>query len=659
MNRKSRLISVFFFIVCSLAHAADWMPDAHLEQAIREELEIPDGIPMLLEDMTELSHLVVEHDIESLKGLEHAINLEFLHIGRSEVSDLTPLAELENLRVLKLYNNRITDITPLSGLINLKVLQLQVNQIADISSLAGLVGLQELNLEDNLLTDISPLQALVHLKTLNLGGNQILDFTPIYGLVGIETLRLGLEGSEIPIDSEVLEILNPVDRPVACDIASEPVLPRIENREYPSVFSSHLDIENRPDLSPLEVLTLSDFSFGYAPFRPVAPHLMFLRSIENKIQRGGVDLDKVVSAHHQATTVNPNMLFLVEIPYFDGRVFNLHEDSPYWLRNPDGTRAKRQWYVDHLGNEYWEPLLDFTKPEVQELIVDHAVAVAECGLYDGIWLDRWHRDLEDYFTLEIEFSARDKILKGIRAAVRDDFLIIVNATWQKIPRWTSVVNGIFVETWPRDNTEVYKREDYRVYEESLIWYEGNLREPQITLLSGEVKSYIDPMSPLAQRQMRVFTTLSLTHSDGYVAIRRTEPDADQVWYDFWDAPLGRPIGEKAQLYRGRDGVFIREFTNGWAIYNRSGTAQEIELPQEVSGWSSGVEHQRRHTLADLDGEIYLKAETSPTADVNGDGTVNILDLVIVANAFGETAPDVNGDGVVNILDLVVVANAFQ
>ena len=35
-----------------------------------------------------------------------------------------------------------------------------------------------------------------------------------------------------------------------------------------------------------------------------------------------------------------------------------------------------------------------------------------------------------------------------------------------------------------------------------------------------------------------------------------------------------------------------------------------------------------------------------------------LDLVIVANAFGETDPDLNGDGVVNILDLVAVANAF-
>lgn len=45
-------------------------------------------------------------------------------------------------------------------------------------------------------------------------------------------------------------------------------------------------------------------------------------------------------------------------------------------------------------------------------------------------------------------------------------------------------------------------------------------------------------------------------------------------------------------------------------------------------------------------------------DLNADGAVNILDLVIVANAIGETdsEADVNGDGAVNILDLVLVAN---
>ena len=48
-------------------------------------------------------------------------------------------------------------------------------------------------------------------------------------------------------------------------------------------------------------------------------------------------------------------------------------------------------------------------------------------------------------------------------------------------------------------------------------------------------------------------------------------------------------------------------------------------------------------------------------DVNGDGVVNILDLVAVSAKFGQKdagTADVNGDGVVDIRDLVLVAGAF-
>ena len=52
-----------------------------------------------------------------------------------------------------------------------------------------------------------------------------------------------------------------------------------------------------------------------------------------------------------------------------------------------------------------------------------------------------------------------------------------------------------------------------------------------------------------------------------------------------------------------------------------------------------------------------------TADVNNDGSVNILDLVVIASDLGNAgtnlAADVNGDGVVNILDLILVAGMFD
>ena len=58
-------------------------------------------------------------------------------------------------------------------------------------------------------------------------------------------------------------------------------------------------------------------------------------------------------------------------------------------------------------------------------------------------------------------------------------------------------------------------------------------------------------------------------------------------------------------------------------------------------------------------------ETLRAADVNSDGIIDILDLVLIASHFGGTVaedqtpnPDVNGDGHINILDLVLVASHF-
>ena len=54
----------------------------------------------------------------------------------------------------------------------------------------------------------------------------------------------------------------------------------------------------------------------------------------------------------------------------------------------------------------------------------------------------------------------------------------------------------------------------------------------------------------------------------------------------------------------------------------------------------------------------------PPWDINEDGKVNILDLVIISKHLGESQPanprvDVDSNGIVNILDMVIVANAMQ
>ena len=673
----------------------DWMPDAHLGQAVRKALDIPDEIPIHPGDMTGLHNLFVieiEHDVRSLKGLEYAMNLkvlvidrskvsdltplaglenlESLSVVRSEVSDLTPLVELENLRVLKLgKNHRISDITPLAGLVNLERLELHDNKISDLAPLTGLVNLERLHLNDNKISDLAPLTELVNLEVLQLHYNQISDLTPLRNLTKLELLTI--IGN--PIDYTQLGNLPAELRQCRVDASSykAPIAERIQNRTYPSIGVRDYVLETRGQRT-MEIFTRFDLVFGALPFIPLREWTTrwltawgFPPVLKNLSTRVG-HIDEMIEIHTEVLQRNPNMILLIGLDFQNGLFERYGEDWEGWLRDKEGNRLTSRWRT-YTGEEDWDNLIDFTKPVVIEQIVQQAKAISECGLYDGIWLDHWGegKRLQGVYTAEEEYIAKDTILQRIREVVPDDFFILVNNNRRKLqPRWAPYVNGIymesgrdFLETRP-DGPDGYTFAGIRDIEEALLWNETKLRKPTLNLLEGEV-SYVKPIdSPEVKQIVRFFTTMTLTHSNASVYMLHY---SDFHWYRFYDAPLGQPVGgdeTKAQLYEDREGLFIREFTNGWAVYNRSGTAQEIELPQEVYGWNSGVKNQRRHTLADLDGEIYLKAETLPTADVNGDGVVNIQDLVIVANAFGEAAPDLNGDGVVNIQDLVIVANAF-
>ena len=256
----------------------------------------------------------------------------------------------------------------------------------------------------------------------------------------------------------------------------------------------------------------------------------------------------------------------------------------------------------------------------------------------------------------------EAILKRIRERVRDDFLIVVNTNTETASVSAPYINGLFLEsgvpgTWDDP------AKGFQTLQNTLSWAEKNLRTPEVNAFEG--RAYDDePLdSPANLRWMRAVTALSLTFSDGYVLFTTDWWEGVHMhwhyWYDFWDADLGKPVGEKSQLYEETPGLYIREFTNGWAVYNHSGEAQVVTLPEEVQAVASGLVNTE-HALPNLDGEMYLRIKPESPADVNGDGVVNIFDLTIVAQAIGtdDRQGDVNGDGLINVFDLVVVANAF-
>ena len=360
------------------------IPDPTLERVIREKLGLSAKILLTDVEMQRLWDLVVlESDIANLQGLEHAVNLRFLHLSNSRIVDLTPLANLVSLEVLKLYGNEITDITPLAN--------------------------------------------LTKLKELNLSGNQITDFSPISELSGVD---FGY-----------------------CEIPRFSTIDRVKNRNYPSIFSAWHNIINLPTLSYSERLAHHDLHFCCPLFG-----LSFAET-----EQGVKLVGDLRAARNQRDTIleqNPNMLFLVGISYYGVHPDMYPEDWPYWLRDENGNR------VQDVG--WSELLIDFTIPGAQDLFVQQAVAVAECGLYDGIFLDWWSEEWnalynrntgKRYYDLEVEVKAKVSILRRIREAVGDDFLILVNTNRSKIPRSAPYVNGTFMETL-RDHKEATHTLDF-------------------------------------------------------------------------------------------------------------------------------------------------------------------------------------------------------
>ena len=691
------LVLILFGVASSVGMAQEeWIPDANLRQAVRESLKLPDDVLLTQLEMKRLTELdAQDRQITNLTGVEHAINLTWLNLGANEIRDLSPLAELIHLEALWVYVNPLSDISPLTNLANLKTLDLGVCQIANIRPLANLKKLEILRLDDNgLIEDIAPLSNLMMLTELGLTGNRIVDISSLANLRNLEILRLHynqiqditplanltslrelwLTGNRIEDISslEKLTLLeelrirnNPItdDRPLDilslthleydefCVFPGRPIQERIQNRSYPSVVQAWEDILNRPSL--LYEARLAHHDLFWSPefglrFQKTSDGIQLVGNLNEARRRRDVLLE-----------MNPNMIFILQLPMRDA-----DPDSPFYKAVYDDSFS---WVRDETGNrvEAWPGhfLLDFTHPGQQDIIVQQALAIAQCGLYDGIFLDWWDEDnlvlgtgqkIDGYRGNEVEQRARDTILQRIRAGVGDDFLIIANTNRRKIPRTGWAINGTFMETG-RDYDRGYTYDGLIEIESTLLWAEENLRESRINCLEGWGIPTESPDSPRNLRWMRVFTTMSLTHSDGYV-LYNGGIQHEHYWYDFWDADLDQPIGEKAQLYENREGLFIREFTNGWAVYNRSGKAQEIRLPEQAIGVESDLRNIT-HIISDLDGEIYLKSTTN-RHDVNGDGIVNILDLVAVANGFGTNEPDVNDDGIVNVLDLVAVANAF-
>ena len=528
-----------------------------------------------------------------LSPLANLLHLEDLWLQGIGITDISPLAGLVNLRSLYISHNAISDASPLAGLRNLRVLAISQNPISDISALANLrqlvdlgfwhdparpsnlnlsllanlLNLEVLSLSGNGITDITPLARLENLRYLHIVNNHIADFSPLAGLTNLRELWIKKNWTT---DVSMLTHLNLTTFEYDEFCIFEPLAPsvadRIKNRSFPSIALPGSSLVNENSLGWLawdddrehyyDLAAKHDLAyFGNIGRYKVTWHLTSKESTELLSTRISGDLSAALSEREQYNQRNPNFIFLPGTTlHLTPDLDSFPPDSDLWLRDADGQIMKNYQPWD-------EYLLNILNPDVQQLLIDRIVAVAECGLYDGVLIDDLLEHGLGYWgdeyigTDEEVIDAHAAIFAGVRARVREDFLMVANANITKLTHYAAFLNGGFMEIGDK-GLGGYTHERLMEIEDTLLWNQANLREPQVTILQGGgVPEAVD--SPTNLRWMRVFTTMSLTLSDGYSIYRVPHEiggyiQGVHIWYDFWDAPLGQPVGERDPTLRNTE-----------------------------------------------------------------------------------------------------------
>jgi len=235
-----------------------FIPDTALRTFIEKELNKNPGETITQEEMNTLEFLALggRLEVKNLRGLETATNLQILTIGsvKSQVSDLTPLANLNKLHTLYVFANQVSDLTPLANLNELRFLNFSANQVSDLTPLANLNELDYLDLNGNQIFDLTPLTNLTGLRELVLSNNQVSDLTPLANLN--ELRRLELAANQVS-DLTPLANLNELRRlELAVNQVSDlTLLTNLSNlREIDFAWNNVSDLSPLTALSDLEKL---------------------------------------------------------------------------------------------------------------------------------------------------------------------------------------------------------------------------------------------------------------------------------------------------------------------------------------------------------------------------------------------------------------------
>ena len=689
------------------------IPDPNLRTAVAEELGKSLNAPITAEEMNGLRRLEAENrGIRDLTGLHFAtnlgelfltgnqisdlspivglINLRTLHLfdnpipdmslvkglknltelafNDARVSDLSPLAVLTNLRELHFAGNNVSDLSPLAGLTKLDTLYFPRNNISDLSPLAGLINLEVLSFWTNNISDISPLSGLINLKHFDFGANEITDLSPLTGLVNLRGMRTW--GNPISDISPLAEItsLEAVDICGAelSDLSPLAALPRLKELYLVNVGNS--DISSLSKLTGLTRLNLAENNIS-----------------DISALAGLTNLKWMAVNHNNITDFSP--------------LDRLRENTKIvWYDNPGfpkgGPKIEGPWLWVVLPDTALNSGRDLLSEATDGRVTEEKIATNGATVGKPVGAEMWT-------SHELPPTGRENIKDMFKHDIPDGVIYGVVSLYS--PR--------------RQDTTMHVGSEHGVK----VWLNGGLVHTRLQERHGEDYSDFFPVT-LKQGRNVVLVAIGSRpfRTNGFFGFAPgTQYSVESgVGYAFSDSPIhiddtftfdvrAENVSNLAgwqfdiafdpsvlEAVDVSEGDFLKSdgrstFFQRGRIDNASGNITGLSTARLADSGMSGSGILLQVTFMAKSGgesdltldnfefgsitgedipaaplEIRITVEERlTTGDVNRDGRVSILDLILVAQQLGKRLPpnspeDINGDGIVNIFDLTLVAQGI-
>ena len=544
---------------------------------------------------------------------EEMATLTRLNVHNAGIRDLTGLEFATNLGEIKCNNNLISDLSPLAELVSLHVVEFRRNTISDLSPIADLINLNWLVVPHNLIQDLSPIVGLISLHGLDISHNVIVDLSPLAGLIKLNRIWMN---ENPPADLSPLSGLISLR---SFHSWGTPILNLSTLGKLPKLNEINICGGELSDISALQGLTaLKKLYLAGNEISDLSP----LASLTG--------VTRLNLKHNEVSDVSP-LASLSSLTWLDLNDNAISDVSPLgelnsltWLDLSNNALSDVS-SLTFLPNLTWLGLLGNSITDLSSLDrFSQNTSITHSDFINSTFPDAGPKIVGPWLWVivpGVRLDDTDLIAKATKGAVTEVKVATFGATEGK-----SVGGSV----WEAHTLSATGGDNINEMTAALGWGSGS------AIYDHVVYGSLTLDSPREQE------TTMLVGSNDEVKVWL---NGEVVHYN----PVLRGAGDFQDAFP----VTLKQGPNVLlvAVDNRGhGT---------FSGFF-GFAKDAEYTVNHPDKKVTIEV---PAYDVNRDGIINILDLILVgqdlskANATNE-GTDINGDGVVNISDIILVAQHF-